>query len=102
MPRGSFVLARGFVAATFISDPAGPTTKERAGMEEITKDANMMQMVQEHPETISILQRHGMGCLGCALAQFETLEQGAMAHGMDLEALLRDLNAAISGKANEG
>lgn len=63
----------------------------------ITKDMSIMEIVQKYPDTVPVLMNHGMGCLGCALAQFETLEQGAMAHGMDMEALLKDLNEAVSG-----
>jgi len=29
-----------------------------------------------------ILMQSGMGCVGCPMAQMETLEQGAMAHGL--------------------
>jgi hybrid cluster-associated redox disulfide protein len=34
-------------------------------------------------------------CFGCAIAQYENVEQGAMAHGIDVEALMKDLNAAV-------
>jgi hybrid cluster-associated redox disulfide protein len=39
--------------------------------------------------------QQGMGCLGCAAARFETLAQGAAAHGIDLEPLLAALNKAV-------
>jgi len=64
----------------------------------ITKDMSIMEIVQRYPETVPVFMRHGLHCLGCAIAQFETLEQGVVAHGMDLEALLADLNASISAK----
>ena len=32
---------------------------------------------------------------GCAAARFENLEQGATAHGIEIEALLTDLNATV-------
>jgi len=62
----------------------------------ITKDMSIMEIVQKYPDTVPVLMNHGMGCLGCALAQFETIEQGAMAHGMDMDALLEDLNSVIN------
>jgi hybrid cluster-associated redox disulfide protein len=34
-------------------------------------------------------------CFGCAIARFENVEQGAMAHGINVEALMKDLNAAV-------
>jgi hybrid cluster-associated redox disulfide protein len=36
----------------------------------------------------------GMGCLGCAAAHFENIEQGAVVHGIDVPALLEALNKA--------
>jgi hypothetical protein len=34
-----------------------------------------------------------MGCAGCGGARHERLRQGALAHGLDIKELLRDLNA---------
>ena len=34
-----------------------------------------------------------MGCVGCPSAQAETIEEAAMVHGLDLEALMAKLNA---------
>ena len=39
-----------------------------------------------------ILLDHGMHCVGCPSAQGETLEEAAMVHGIDLEALVYALN----------
>lgn len=64
-------------------------------MEVITKDMSIMDVVQKHPETAEIFFKHGMGCLGCAASRFENIEQGAQAHGIDVEALMADLNKTI-------
>lgn len=63
-------------------------------MAAITKDMGIVEIVEKYPQTAMILMEFGMGCLGCAAARFETLEQGALAHGMDMDALLAALNAA--------
>ena len=62
----------------------------------ITKDMGIMEIVQKYPETIPALMNAGMGCLGCAASHFENLEQGALAHGIDVDALVDKLNAALS------
>ena len=49
----------------------------------ITKDMGIMEIVQKYPATVEVLQRFGMGCIGCAAAHFENIEQGATAHGID-------------------
>jgi len=62
----------------------------------ITKDMPIGQIVQKHPETIAVFFQHGLGCVGCAAAHFENLEQGAMAHGIDIDTLVKALNDAVS------
>lgn len=65
---------------------------------QITKDMSIIEVVQKHPETAEIFHNHGMGCLGCAAARFENIEQGASAHGINIDALIADLNKAVAGK----
>ena len=59
----------------------------------ITKDTLIADIVELNPDSVEILQRYGMHCLGCALAHMETLEEAVNAHGAELEALLNELNA---------
>lgn len=58
----------------------------------ITKDMSIMEVVQKYPDAAGVFMEAGMGCLGCAAARFENIEQGAMAHGIDVEALIEGLN----------
>ncbi len=67
--------------------------------ETITKDMNITEIVQKYPQVAEVFFKHGMHCLGCAAAHFETLEQGCTAHGIDVEAILKDLNKAIENKS---
>ena len=61
-----------------------------------TKDTGIIEAVQNHPEILQVFAEYGLGCVGCMAARFETLEQGAAAHGIDIEALVADLNKAIA------
>ncbi|MDD4320686.1 MAG: DUF1858 domain-containing protein [Acidaminococcaceae bacterium] len=65
-------------------------------MAKITKDTGIIDAVQEHPEIIEIFQEYGLGCIGCMAANFETIGQGAGAHGLDVDALIEDINKKIS------
>ncbi|MGQ9492940.1 MAG: DUF1858 domain-containing protein [Anaerolineae bacterium] len=65
----------------------------------ITKDMSIGEVVQRYPETITVFLLHGLGCLGCAVAHFENIEQGARAHGIDIDALIKDFNDAVSQPA---
>ena len=67
-------------------------TQEKA----ITADMAIGEVVNKYPSTINIFFKHGLGCVGCAIARFENIQQGAMAHGIDLDALIDDLNEAVS------
>ncbi len=69
--------------------------------EEITKEMAIGTVVQKHPETASVFQKHGMGCLGCAVAHFENIEQGCSAHGIDADKLVEDLNKALEEKKKD-
>ena len=61
----------------------------------ITKDMPIGEIVQDYPQTVRVFLSHGLMCIGCAAAHFENLEQGARAHGLYVEALVKDLNAAV-------
>ncbi len=61
----------------------------------INRKMSIEHVVTKHPETRSIFERHGLGCVGCRAALFESIEQGAEVHGIDVEALIADLNREI-------
>ena len=63
--------------------------------QKITKEMKIEEILQKYPETMGVFMQHGFHCLGCAAANFESLEQGALAHGIDIDILLEDLNKII-------
>ena len=64
-------------------------------MAKITKDMGILEVVQQYPETIEAFMNSGMGCIGCAAAHFENIEQGALAHGIDVDELITALNDVV-------
>lgn len=64
--------------------------------EPISRDMTIAEVVNKYPQTVPVFLAHGLMCFGCAVARFENVEQGALAHGIDVEALMKDLNAAVS------
>lgn len=64
-------------------------------MSKVTKDMKIHDIVQKHPEVIDVFSKYGIHCLGCAMAQFENLEQGCEAHGIDADAMVKDMNEVI-------
>lgn len=63
--------------------------------QKINKDMSIIEIVQNYPETLSVFQQYGLGCIGCAAARFENLEAGAKVHGIDADQLVNDLNQAV-------
>ena len=59
---------------------------------EITKDMGIMEVVQRYPDTAVVFMYAGMGCFGCHAAQFESIEEGALVHGIDADKLVEALN----------
>ncbi|MBR4903377.1 MAG: DUF1858 domain-containing protein [Selenomonadaceae bacterium] len=58
----------------------------------ITKDMNIIEVVQKYPDTMMVFMYAGMGCFGCHAAQFENIEEGALVHGIDPDKLVEALN----------
>ncbi len=67
----------------------------------ITREMPIGTIVQEHPETVPVFLQHGLHCIGCHVAAFESVADGAAAHGIDLDALMNDLNGAVTQVAKE-
>jgi hybrid cluster-associated redox disulfide protein len=63
-------------------------TKEQV----ITADMAIGDVLKKYPESLKVFLSHGLMCVGCAVARFENIEQGAMAHGINVDALMKDLN----------
>lgn len=61
----------------------------------ITKDMNIVEVVNTYPEAVDVFQEYGMHCFGCMAARFESIEQGAQAHGIEVDKLIQDLNKAV-------
>ncbi|GBE15722.1 MAG TPA: DUF1858 domain-containing protein [Proteobacteria bacterium] len=66
-------------------------------MAKITKDMTFNEVLRAYPDTIKVLRKYDMQCFGCLGAEAESIEYGAIAHGVDIGLLLGELNAVISG-----
>lgn len=61
----------------------------------ITKNMKIDEVIKKHPETVEIFNKFGFHCVGCIAASFESIEDGAKAHGITVEELIEDLNKVI-------
>ena len=55
----------------------------------ITKEMTIVEILNANPNVAPVLMEAGMHCLGCPSAQGESLEEAAMVHGIDIDALMK-------------
>ena len=64
----------------------------------ITKDMTFAEVVSKYPKVTKVFLRYEMHCIGCPIAMQETIAQGAVAHGIDVNKLVEELNKAVKAK----
>ena len=62
-------------------------------MADITKDMTIGEMLRTNPGVAPVLMEAGMHCLGCPSAQAESLAEAAMVHGIDIDNLMKAIEA---------
>lgn len=62
----------------------------------ISKEMTIEEIIQRYPQTIPVFARFGLDCVGCQIASFEALEHGAGVHHVNIEQLLKELNAVLA------
>jgi len=64
----------------------------------ITKEMTIEEVVTQYPETMMVFMRHGLHCVGCHVSAYESIEEGALAHGINVDALVSDLNKVTASR----
>ena len=65
-------------------------------MASITKDMLIGEILNVSQNVVPVLLNAGMHCLGCPSHQFESLEEACAVHGIDVDALITELNNTIN------
>ncbi|MBI3626501.1 iron-sulfur cluster assembly accessory protein [Candidatus Uhrbacteria bacterium] len=79
--------------------PNSSTTANPSATALIGKDTKVGDMVAKYPRTINIMMSYGLNCIGCSANPYETIENGALGHGMtqeQVDQLLGELNKVAS------
>ena len=61
-----------------------------------TKEMSFKDLLDKFPKTSEILHKHELHCIGCMMAQVETLEQGCRMHGKsdeEIEEIINEINS---------
>lgn len=66
----------------------------------IPKDIIILELQEKYPLAVEfLLNEYEFHCIGCVMASFETLEEGARAHGIegkDFDKLLKQLEKIVN------
>lgn len=62
-------------------------------MSTITREMTIGEILRANPDVAPVLMEAGMHCLGCPSAQGESLEEAAMVHGIDVDELMKAIEA---------
>ena len=77
--------------------------KDKKGKTFISRHTPLQEIVEKYPEAVELLaEKYHLFCVACLGAAFETLEQGARAHGMEeeeIDKMVEELNRRLD-KAN--
>jgi len=64
-------------------------------MFEVTKDTIIRDIIEEAPQAFVMFQAIGMHCMGCAMANGETVEEACQVHGVNTDEFIKSLNSFI-------
>jgi hybrid cluster-associated redox disulfide protein len=61
----------------------------------ITLDSLILEVVESHPQTVSVFSERNMACPGCQISPFHTVAHSAREYGLPADELLQALNDAL-------
>ena len=62
---------------------------------EINKNSRINEILSTYPETKRFFNEREMACSSCFAVNFDTLEKGALMHGLEVNALIDQLNSFL-------
>ena len=65
-------------------------------MAQVTKSTMIGELLQINANIAPVLLNIGMHCLGCPSTQMETIEEDAMVHGIEPDALVNEINQFLA------
>jgi hybrid cluster-associated redox disulfide protein len=66
---------------------------------EITRKMTFGELLQEYPAAGRVLASKGLHCIGCHIAVSESIEDGAMAHGLsdkDIDDMVEEVKRTVA------
>jgi iron-sulfur cluster assembly accessory protein len=73
--------------------------------QKVTKNMLIGEITSQFPASATVIQKYGLHCVGCHVSFHETLEEGALGHGMseqDVDNMVKDINTVLNQPKPEG
>ena len=64
----------------------------------VTSDMTIGDVVSKYPDSAQVMISYGLHCIGCHVNIYETIEQGALGHGMskqDVDNMIKEINSNV-------
>ena len=64
----------------------------------ITPQTKISEVLEINPDAAELLFEIGLGCIGCSMSMYESLEDGCRGHGMsdeDINDIVNELNSGL-------
>lgn len=65
----------------------------------VKKEDLIGKVIEKFPETAVVMLSHGLNCVGCSANKSETIEEGAMVHGLtneEIQKIIKEINQIIN------
>ena len=62
----------------------------------VTKKMSIGEVVTKYPKSVEVMLKYGLHCVGCSVAAWESLEDGAKRHGLsdkDIDKMIAEINS---------
>lgn len=64
----------------------------------ITENTTIEEVLSKYPRANKVFLKYGLDCSGCQIAEYESIGHACRVYGIDIKALLKDLNELAQAK----
>ena len=68
----------------------------------ITKEMTLGEVIRKYPSSAAVMMEYGLHCIGCHVAEWESIEEGCLAHGISKEEIDKLVDELNTDKILEG
>ncbi len=73
--------------------------QEKVTEPDISVDSNILEIIQTYPASVEVFMKHGLPCVGCAAARFESISDISAEFGVDGEELVAEIKSKVEDKS---